>query len=179
MLQAKGFPYPLRDLLPDPALVERHEGGWYVTLRLKADMYHRFHAPCDGRLDGLRYISGDTWNVNPIALQRVERLFCKNERVVLPVLDAPQGIALTLVPVAAIAVASMHIHGVPRPLDLRYRGPNLVPVEREVRKGDELGYFACGSTIVVFAAGNLQLAAPVRQGERIRMGEALFELLAD
>ena len=47
-------------------------------------MYHRFHAPHDCRIREVVYLSGDTWNVNPIALRRIERLFCKNERAVVP-----------------------------------------------------------------------------------------------
>ena len=54
-----------------------------MTLRLTSSMYHRFHAPHDCRVEQVNYISGDTWNVNPIALKRVERLFCKNERAVM------------------------------------------------------------------------------------------------
>ena len=85
LYQAKGFPYTLEDLLGDRDLVEAHRNGRYVTLRLTSSMYHRFHAPHDGRIDKVIYISGDTWNVNPIALKRIERLFCKNERAVMPV----------------------------------------------------------------------------------------------
>src|SRR5437870_8450068 len=77
--QIKGFPYTLDDLLCDPALAETHRNGTYVTLRLTSSMYHRFHAPHDCQVEEVRYISGDTWNVNPIALRRVEKLFCKNE----------------------------------------------------------------------------------------------------
>ena len=83
LYQAKGFPYTLEDLLGDPALVEAHRNGRYVTLRLTSSMYHRFHAPHDGRIERVIYVSGDTWNVNPIALKRIERLFCKNERAVI------------------------------------------------------------------------------------------------
>src|SRR5579863_7549672 len=84
LFQAKGFPYTLQDLLCDPDLVAAHRNGRYVTLRLTSSMYHRFHAPHDARIDRVTYVSGDTWNVNPIALKRIERLFCKNERAVLP-----------------------------------------------------------------------------------------------
>src|SRR5882757_5665969 len=72
LYQIKGFPYVLDDLLVDPALVELYRDGRYVTLRLTASMYHRFHAPHDGCVEQVSYIGGDTWNVNPIALQRVE-----------------------------------------------------------------------------------------------------------
>src|SRR5262252_8951191 len=69
IFQAKGFPYEIGDLLCDPALVERYrDGGHYVTLRLTPSMYHRFHAPADGRIHGVTYISGDTWNVDPISV---------------------------------------------------------------------------------------------------------------
>ena len=83
LYQAKGFPYALGELLPERDLVEAHRNGRYVTLRLTASMYHRFHAPHDCRVERVVYVSGDTWNVNPIALRRIERLFCKNERAIV------------------------------------------------------------------------------------------------
>ncbi len=67
-LQAKGFAYTLMDLLADRDLVRQYQHGSYLTLRLTAGMYHRFHAPADCQVEQVSYISGDTWNVNPIAL---------------------------------------------------------------------------------------------------------------
>lgn len=174
LFQAKGFPYRLEDLLPDRQLVERHRDGLYVTLRLSGDMYHHFHAPCDGRLEQVTYVSGDTWNVNPIALRRVERLFCRNERAVLPLRTNFPGLQLTLVPVAAVLVASMRLLCLPEILDLRYRGPNRIPCAARFSKGDELGWFEQGSTILVFASGPVELCAGIESGKRIRMGEALL-----
>ncbi len=83
LYQIKGFTYALDDLMGDRAMVEANRDARYVTLRLMSSMYHRFHAPHDCRVEQVTYISGDTWNVNPIALRRVEKLFCKNERVLL------------------------------------------------------------------------------------------------
>src|SRR3984957_12114609 len=77
LLQIKGAGYSLLDLLGDPALVEAHRNGRFVTLRLTSSMYHRFHAPHDCRIEQVTLIGGDTWNVNPIALKRIEQLFCK------------------------------------------------------------------------------------------------------
>src|SRR5450631_1707141 len=109
LFQVKGATYSLFDLLGDPMLVEQHRNGRFVTLRLTSSMYHRFHAPADIRIEHVSFISGDTWNVNPIALKRIERLFCKNERAVIRTrLDT--GEILTLVPVAAILVASIRLH---------------------------------------------------------------------
>ncbi len=171
--QAKGFPYPIEDLLQSPELVARYEGGTYVTLRLKSNMYHRFHAPTDCRITEVRYVSGDTWNVNPIALRRVERLFCKNERAVvdLELADGTRGI--TLVPVAAILVASIRLHCLGQTLDLRYRGENVLSCDASYEKGDELGYFHAGSTILVFADRRFRLA-PIAEGQQISVGQPLF-----
>ena len=83
VFQIKGFPYQLRDLLGDRHMPRLYRNGCYVTLRLTSAMYHRFHAPHDCRVESVTYISGDTWNVNPIALKRIERLFCKNERAAI------------------------------------------------------------------------------------------------
>src|SRR5262249_26346194 len=154
----KGFPYSLIDLLNDERLVERHRNGKFVTLRLRSSMYHRFHAPCDGRLRTVKYISGDTWNVNPIALKRVERLFCKNERAVLPLEISTPDSYVTLVPVAAILVASIKLHFIPATLSLNYRGPAEIPCDAVFAKGQELGYFESGSTIVVFATSDFEFA---------------------
>jgi phosphatidylserine decarboxylase len=176
LFQAKGFPYTLEDLLHDPALVEAHRNGCYVTLRLTSSMYHRFHAPHDCRIEDVIYISGDTWNVNPIALKRVERLFCKNERAVLRTTLAVNGATVTLVAVAAILVASIRLHCLDAPLNLAHRGPNVLPCDADFRKGDELGWFEHGSTIIVFAPEGFSLAENVREGASIRVGEPLLRL---
>jgi phosphatidylserine decarboxylase len=173
VFQAKGFPYALLDLLGDAALVAKYRDGVFVTLRLKSNMYHRFHAPCAGRLDEVVYVSGDTWNVNPIALQRVERLFCKNERVILDLTLAGPG-GLLLVPVAAILVASIRLHCLPTPLRLTYRGPNRMPCSASFAKGDELGWFEHGSTILVFATPHFRICDHVREGAVIAMGRPLL-----
>lgn len=174
LFQAKGFPYTLEDLIPDAALARRYRNGRFVTLRLKSSMYHRFHAPVDCRVRQVNYISGDTWNVNPIALKKVEKLFCKNERAVLELeFDHPEA-SLTLVPVAAILVASMKFHFLPEPLDLKYRGPNRIPCDAHFHKGDEMGYFQHGSTIIVFASEHYQLSPGISSGQPINMGQALL-----
>lgn len=174
LFQAKGFPYRLEDLLPDRERVERYRDGQFLTLRLKSDMYHHFHAPCDCRVQRVDYISGDTWNVNPIALKRIERLYCKNERAVIDLqLDTP-GEQLTLVPVAAILVASIRLNFIQPTLDLRYRGPNRLNCDARFRRGQEMGYFQHGSTIIVFASANFRCANRVREGQRISMGQPLL-----
>jgi phosphatidylserine decarboxylase len=176
VLQIKGFPYRLEDLLGDAELVNAHRNGRYVTLRLTSDMYHRFHAPHDCRVEQVTYISGDTWNVNPIALKRIEKLFCKNERALLRTRLTASGHMVTLVPVAAILVASIRLHFLDIMLNLKHRGPNVIACDAPFRKGEEMGWFQHGSTIIVFAPDGFSLCENVREGARIRVGQRLMHL---
>ncbi len=176
LYQIKGFPYTLEDLLGDDALVEAHRNGRYVTLRLTAGMYHRFHAPHDCTVDQVTYISGDTWNVNPIALKRVEKLFCKNERALLRTRLTTSGHRVTLVPVAAVLVASIRLHFLDVLLSLKHRGPNVIPCDARFAKGEEMGWFQHGSTIIVFAPQGFALCEGVQEGATIRMGQRLMRL---
>lgn len=175
LIQAKGFKYSLQDLLHDDALVNTYRNGSYVTLRLTAGMYHRFHAPHACSIQRVTYISGDTWNVNPIALRRVEKLFCKNERAVIQCRLKNSAHSIAMVPVAAILVASIRLHFLDVLLHLKYRGPNLMPCDAHVQKGEELGWFQHGSTIIVFAPPGFELCADIEEGKNIRMGRALYK----
>jgi phosphatidylserine decarboxylase len=176
VFQIKGFPYRLEDLMGEGDLSEAHRNGCYVTLRLTSSMYHRFHAPHDCRIEQVTYISGDTWNVNPIALRRVERLFCKNERAVLRTRLAGSGHAITLVPVAAILVASIRLPFLDGVRDLRRLGRNVIPCGADFAKGAEIGWFQHGSTIVLFAPDGFTLCDQVEEGTVIRMGQPLMRL---
>ncbi len=178
LLQIKGFPYSLMDLLGSRELAERHRNGLYVTLRLTSSMYHRFHAPHDLRVERVTYISGDTWNVNPIALKRIEQLFCKNERAVIET-RLRNGDPVTLVPVAAILVACIRLHCLGAPLELGYRGPNVLSCTADYAKGDEMGWFEHGSTIVMLVPGSWSFAGGVELGKIMRMGEPVFRAPAN
>ena len=173
VFQVKGFPYQLVDLLQDPALEAHYRGGRFITLRLTSSMYHRFHAPHDCTVEQVTYIAGDTWNVNPIALKRIEKLFCMNERAVIQT-RLPRGQLITLVPVAAILVACIRLHFVDTPLSMNHRGPKVFACNAAFRKGDEMGWFEQGSTIIVFAPDGFTLCDNVVEGTTIRMGQPLM-----
>ena len=142
-------------------------------------MYHRFHAPHDIAIDRVNYISGDTWNVNPIALQRIERLFCRNERAVIHARLARQGHRVALVPVAAILVASIRLHFANVLLYLRYAGANRIDCDALASKGQELGWFEHGATVIVLAPRGFTLREGVQHGRHIAMGNALMRLPQD
>ncbi|MFY9136757.1 archaetidylserine decarboxylase [Zwartia sp.] len=176
VFQAKGFPYKISELLGASVDPQSLEGGVYVTLRLTSAMYHRFHAPYQGKIDRVVYHSGDTWNVNPIALRRIEKLFCMNERAMISMRIGSAQHQIYLVPVAAILVASIRLHGLNILLNSRYRGDHNIECDLTCTKGQELGWFEHGSTIIVFAPRGFELAPGIKSGEHIKMGCSLLTL---
>jgi phosphatidylserine decarboxylase len=176
LMQIKGFRYTLEELLGDPALVSLYRNGRYVTLRLKSSMYHRFHAPYNSRVEQVTYIPGDTWNVNPVTLKRIEKLFCRNERVVLRTRLAETSYIVTLVPVAAILVASIRLHFLDTPLNHERQERRVISCNAPFRKGQEMGWFEHGSTIIVFAPDGFTLCDNINEGRVVRVGERLMRL---
>ena len=176
LLQAKGLGYRIEDLFGPTQDPGAFRDGLYVTLRLTSSMYHRFHAPHDLEVEHVTYLSGDTWNVNPPTLARIERLYCRNERAIVRARLAAGRQPIALVPVAAVLVASIRLHWLDVLLHLRYRGPNEMPGRATFAKGDEMGWFEHGSTIIVFAPPGFSLCEGIATGERIRMGTALIAI---
>lgn len=178
LYQVKGMDYRLADLLGDEALGVRWRNGTFATLRLTAAMYHRFHAPHDLTVEEVRYISGDTWNVNPIALKRVERLFCRNERAPIRVQLDQGGHEMLLVPVAAILVAGIRFTFLGAGPHIRDGGTRNIPLPGPVRlqKGEEMGWFEHGSTIILFAPQGFALADGIMEGTPVRAGQPLMRL---
>ena len=174
VIQTKGFFYSLQELLCDSRLVDLYRDGEYMTLRLTPTMYHRFHAPFDCTVDHVTYIAGDTWNVNPAAVKRIPKLYCRNERAVIRTRLNGAGHVVTLIPVAAILVASIRLHFLDDLLSMRYSGETEIPCRASLVKGQEMGWFQHGSTIIVFAPRGFTRCAA--EGTRIRMGMPLMRL---
>jgi phosphatidylserine decarboxylase len=169
------LPYTLEELLCDRALAARYRHGRYATLRLTAGMYHRFHAPHDCRVEQVTHIAGDAWNVNPATLKRVEKVYCKNERAVLR-LSLAEGETVTLVAVAAILVAGIRLRFLDIPDVQRDRDWSTLLSHVRLAKGEEMGWFEHGSTIIVLAPAGYSLCDNVLPGDIVRMGEPLLRL---
>ncbi len=176
MLQVKGSTYALSELVRDEELVENYRNGSYVTLRLTASMYHRFHAPHACRVEQVRHIAGDTWNVNPPTLKRVNRVFCRNERAVLRLALDAGGHRIALVPVAAILVAGIKLRFLDLPADRQHEEPWTRDCNATFTKGEEMGWFEHGSTIIVLAPSGFLLAPEATEGSTIRMGTPLMHV---
>ncbi|SEK59939.1 phosphatidylserine decarboxylase [Roseateles sp. YR242] len=174
-LQAKGMAYGIADLFGDAQRAAPYLNGSFLTLRLTSAMYHRFHAPADLTIERVTHIAGDTWNVNPIALKRVERLFCRNVRAAVEA-RLPDGTPMALVPVAAILVASLRLHALDLTLRPDRAGPHHFECRHSHTRGEEMGWFEQGSTIIVFLPPGVDLTPGLTTGQRLRMGQAIARL---
>ncbi len=176
MVQAKGIVYRLGHLLADAALAQRLEGGPYATLYLSPRDYHRIHFPLSGRVTGWRYVPGRLWPVNAASVRNVRDLFCVNERLVT-LLDGPLG------PCAIVAVGATVVGRVRAAYDSSIPPTNLAGAEPRsrdygepirVEKGQELGAFEMGSTVIlVFAKGRVALSPGLVPGATVRVGMAI------
>ena len=176
IFQAKGHRYSTTALLGgDRALATRFENGAFATLYLSPRDYHRIHMPCDGRLMRMIYIPGALFSVNPTTARGVPGLFARNERVVC-VFDSAFGpFVLTLVGATIVGSMATVWHGIvnpPRPGQLRewrYDSQQIV-----LKKGEELGRFMLGSTVVLlFTKGSIELNSHWSPARPVRMGEAM------
>ena len=174
LFQAKGLHYSLDELLGDDGQADVLDGGSFVTLRLKSSMYHRFHAPARCRLAEVHYIAGEVFNVNPPTLRRLPGVFVRNERAVLSLDVAGAGPVLTLVPVAAILVGSLRLGCLDAALDRNYPGPSRIPCGANFERGEEMGWFEHGSTIIALARAGVQIHPGLQPGQIIRVGQPLL-----
>ena len=178
IFQAKGHAYSTTALLGgDARLAAEFEHGQFATLYLSPRDYHRIHMPCAGRLLRMIYVPGELFSVNPTTARGVPGLFARNERVVC-VFEGEFG-PFVLVLVGATIVGSMATvwHGVvnpPRPGTLRdwdYQAQNI-----HLHRGDEMGRFLLGSTVVLLMPqGDLQFTADWQATRPVRLGEAMAQ----
>lgn len=175
-LQAKGINFPLGKLLGDEASAHAFAGGAFATLYLSPRDYHRIHAPLSGQILGYSYLPGEFWPVNPVSVRTKNALFCLNERLVTFMMT-PAGL-MALIAVGATCVSRIHasydqlithtgqpgrVHRYDKPID--------------VKKGDEVGLFEMGSTVILlFAPGKVKWDASLLAESTVRMGKRIGEV---
>jgi phosphatidylserine decarboxylase len=176
IFQAKGHSYSTHALVGgDRELARQFDHGHFATLYLAPKDYHRIHMPCDGRLVRMIYVPGDLFSVNPLTARHVPGLFARNERVVC-VFDTDYGPFVNVL-VGATIVGSVATvwHGVVNPprtkdiRDWRYDGQDI-----RLKKGDEMGRFLLGSTVVMLFPKNVVSFNPDWAPTRpVKLGEAM------
>ncbi len=176
IFQAKGHGYSTTALVGgDRKLAAQFENGSFATLYLSPRDYHRIHMPCDGKLLRMIYVPGALFSVNPTTARGVPGLFARNERVVCVFGTANGPFVLTLVGATIVGSMATVWHGVvnpPRPgvvREWRYEEQNVV-----LKKGEEMGRFLLGSTVVMLFPKDMLSFNPAWQpAAAIRMGEAM------
>lgn len=172
LVQSKDRRYPLAALLEDEAEAARMTGGAYVTVYLSPRDYHRIHAPADGRIESARVIPGALWPVNDMGTRFKRDLFVANRRVVTA-LDTERFGRVLVIMVGATNVGAIRAtfdpeltrdFGAPRRRDYDPRP--------EVARGDELGIFELGSTVIVVTEAPVRLIDRT-PGDGVRMGQRL------
>ncbi len=179
LLQAKGHDYGVEELLGgDRALAARFADGAFATLYLAPRDYHRVHMPLDGRLARMDFVPGELFSVSDATAQLVPQLFARNERVVTLFETAAGPLAMVLV--GAIFVGSIETVWAgevrePRGAPVRWVYP---PGEApELAKGDEMGRFNMGSTVILLLPSDRVSWSPeLRPGGRVRLGEPIGAL---
>lgn len=183
IVQAKGHSYSITALIGgDKAIAEKFENGHFACLYLSPKDYHRIHMPCDGALKSMTYVPGDLFSVNPITAQGVPGLFARNERVVCEFVSEKHG-SFIMVLVGATIVGSMATvwheteNGIINPprtgktKTWNYDKKNLT-----LKKGDEMGRFLLGSTVVMLFENNaLQFNAEWHPVKAIKLGESMAD----
>jgi phosphatidylserine decarboxylase len=176
LFQAKGHTYSTTALVGgDRELAARYQDGSFATIYLSPRDYHRIHMPCDGRLTRMIHVPGDLFSVNPVTARGVPGLFARNERVVCVFESAHGPFVLALVGATIVGSMATVWHGVvnpPRSREVRewkYADQQIV-----LNKGDEMGRFLLGSTVVLlFPKNTLQFNPQWAPAQGVRMGEAM------
>jgi len=178
LVQAKGRRYSLARFLEDSDLVPELTGGMQVTIYLSPRDYHRVHSPVGGKITGYRYVPGHLFPVNRAAVTRVEELFAVNERLITLV-DSPDYGKVAVGMVGAYGVG--HISVSYDEIRTNKGGAEVVRRDfdspRSIAAGGEVGAFHFGSTVVlIFPPGRVELA-PLRAGDKVKMGETIGKKL--
>lgn len=172
--QIKGRTYAIEALLGSAQDAAPFRRGAHATLYLSPGMYHRVHAPVDGRVTGWRYVPGRLFPVNAAGVRAVAGLYARNERVAL-FLDSDLHGPVAVVLVGAANVGRVSLAFTDLVTHAGARAGRFVPGQPiALRQGDELGVFNLGSTVVLLVADPALVPADVVAGNRVRMGQALW-----
>lgn len=179
IMQVKGKFYSIEDLLGSNELMQKFEGGYYCTIYLSPKDYHRFHSPVDGEIIETRYLPGSLWPVNNWAVNNVDNLFCLNERIISIISERNTSKHLAYIPVGATMVGKIRLEycDLETNKEVKCSIINHEIDERiYVAKGQELGKFMFGSTVVMLMEKGLSKGFINCSPNKVMMGEALAKL---
>ncbi|MBI4692782.1 MAG: phosphatidylserine decarboxylase [Gammaproteobacteria bacterium] len=178
LLQAKGRRYGLPALLAgDTGLARRFHGGEFATIYLAPHDYHRVHSPLAGRVLRATYVPGALFSVNDRTTRHVENLFARNERVIVVMETALGQVCVILVGAMLVGFIELVCADLPAQVDgARQPVPLALGAKRDLERGEELGRFNMGSTVILlFERGRVRWRKDIEAGSLLRLGEVLAE----
>jgi len=177
VFQAKGRDFSVTELLGgDSDRAEPYLNGDFTTIYLSPKDYHRVHMPCAGTLKETIYVPGDLFSVNPATAQGVDGLFARNERLVC-MFETEHG------PMAMVLVGAMIVAGIETvwsgqvcPLPKEAQVQTFDGKEIKLEKGEEMGRFKLGSTVVLcFPQDAIKFKEEIQATSPLMMGQALAD----
>ena len=175
LLQVKGIAYSLADLLGiSETGIPAFDTGAFLTIYLAPHNYHRVHMPRDGSIGGMNYVPGKRLAVNRATARAVPGLFAGNERLACDCLERSRPFWLVFVGAMNVASISTAWAGEVLPYPHRVQIPQPIAVEPaiELKKGDYVGHFNMGSTVIlIFPNDTVHWDPALRPGNALRVGQ--------
>jgi len=184
VLQAKGISYTLEELLAtDTADAGQYAGGAFATIYLAPYNYHRVHAPAAGRLVTARYVPGTLYSVSDASVRNLPGLFARNERLVCHLDTAAGPMIMILVGALNVGTINSRWTGDIRPRNtgvVEQFDPDMLTGSLEFEKGDTLGWFNMGSTVILLVPPGASDGFPgLEAGMTVRTGETIARIIAE
>ena len=177
LIQAKGMNYSIADLLDDPSRAREYREGQYITIYLAPYHYHRIHSPVSGNVRYCVHIPGLLWTVSPLGVNCVRNLFAQNERIVTYLETQNGECAFIKIGANVVGKVKLVYHSLKTNVYQEKRTVVALNPPHLLRKGDELGVFELGSTVICcFKQGQIQWNE-LTIGQSLKMGEAIGKFL--
>ena len=172
LYQIKNETYSLFNLLShDEEMTNKYKDGTYFTLRIKPNYYHRFHMILDGTIHKVNFIPGELWNINNATLLTIKSLFTKNERAILYGKHADLDFAI--IPVGTVLVGSIKLNFLGHSFNHSQKFPYSLNMNYNSKKGEELGMFHYGSTVLVLLSKKINISDSIQTSRFLKYGEPL------
>ena len=172
--QIKGRNYTISELLDSTEMAEKFKDGHYVTLYLSPRDYHRIHSPIEGKVTGFRYVPGRLYPVNQMGVNNVDRLFAVNERLITYINSALGRFAVIKVGATNVGMITASYHSIRTNEGAKTAFNEQLKHAVPIDKGEELGQFHLGSTVIVLTERDDVIPVDIREDDTMRMGQRLF-----
>lgn len=176
LLQAKGMYFDLETLLAnDTELASTYYDGAFTTIYLAPNNYHRVHMPFTGKLRKTIYVPGKLFSVNRMTSELIPHLYSRNERLIC-IFDTEIG-PMTMIMVGAMIVGGIQMDWMHQPIRTNKIVIETFTDDKEIKKGDEAGYFKMGSTVIILLPKNTIEWGDITSNQPVKVGQFLGKIL--